>query len=100
MHWTGFRLSATPQNVVEYSTKGDGMEAKINDVVKAACLIGEDWHHSERGKCLGENVTIIGEVDNGYEVNAFLGGKLRAFIFAENEISHLWVEELEIVAKA
>ena len=82
------------------------MKAQINDVVKAACLIGEDWHHSERGKCLGENVTVIGEVDGGYEVVAFLGGKvsahpvyeLKAFVFAENEISPLWVEET--VAKA
>ena len=69
------------------------MKAQINDVVKAACLIGEDWHHSDRGKCLGENVTVIEEVGDGYEVNAFFEGKLRTFIFAENEISPLWVEE-------
>ena len=71
------------------------MKAQINDVVKAACLIGEDWHHGERGKCLGENVTVIGEVEGGYEVNAFLDGEVKSFILAENEISPLWVEEKE-----
>jgi len=65
------------------------MKAKINDVVKVTSLINEDWHHGERGECLGENVTIVGETDGGYEANVFLDGELKSFVFSEDEISSL-----------
>ena len=56
------------------------MKLETGDVVKATSLMGE---------CLGENVTIIGPKDNGYEVNVFLGGELKSFVFAPSELSEL-----------
>ena len=65
------------------------MKLETGDVVKATSLMGECWQHSERGECLGENVTVIGPKDTGYEVNVFLGGELKSFVFAPSELSEL-----------
>ena len=65
------------------------MKLETGDVVKATSLMGECWQHSERGECLGKNVTVIGPKDGGYEVNVFLDGGPKSFVFAPSELSEL-----------